>query len=206
MATLNNPINKQNIVDRFADFVVVTANANIVWGTNNRPSQYFTSTYIGFEPFGGTTAGKSIQTSAANITDTLVTANTIYNVLVQETQRFSNLRNLRAVINVTGAGLSILGPTSNTRVDLGPITGSEPGIIFDQTAKAHLSTSYLQALGAPANAGVASNQLVRTTSLESFFGNLQAQYNTYRNTTVTITANVCHSSCHSSCHSNRGRR
>jgi hypothetical protein len=195
--TLTNPINKQNIVNRFADFVVATANSGIVWGTNARPSPYFTSTYLGFEPFGGTTAGKSIATSAANITDTLVTASTIYNVLVQETQRYSNIRNLRARVNVTGAG-------GNT--PLGPLTPANPGIVFDQTAKAHLSTSYLQGLGTPSNAGVASNQLVRSLTLESFFSNLRTQYNTDRDNTVTITVNVCHSSCHSSCHANRGRR
>lgn len=197
MATLNNPINKQNIVDRFADFVVATANSNIVWGLNNRPSVYFTSTYIGFEPFGGDTTGKSIAVSAANITDTLVTASTIYNVLVQETQRYSNIRNLRAIVNVTGGG-------GNTPA--GPLTPSTPGAVFDQTQKAFLSDTYLQSLGTPANAGVASGQNVRSTNLESFFANLQSQYNTYRDTTVTITANVCHSSCHSSCHASRGRR
>jgi hypothetical protein len=37
MATLTNPINADNIVDRFADFVVDTANANIVWSASNKP-------------------------------------------------------------------------------------------------------------------------------------------------------------------------
>ena len=37
MATLTNPITKQNIVDRFADFVSNHNNNQIVWGTNNKP-------------------------------------------------------------------------------------------------------------------------------------------------------------------------
>jgi hypothetical protein len=37
MATLNNPVNANNLVDRFNDFVAATANRNIVWGTGNKP-------------------------------------------------------------------------------------------------------------------------------------------------------------------------
>ena len=202
MAVLTNPINKQNIVDRFADYVVATANASISWGTNNRPP-YFDTTYLGFEPFGGTTGGKPIESSAANLTDTNVTATTIYNTLVAETQRYSNIRNLRALVNVTGAGNTA---GNGTRIDAGPIVGSNPGIIYDVTAKAYLSTNYRQATGSPANAGVASSQVVRGANLESFFNNLRTQYTTYNSTTATIQVNVCHSSCHTSCHANRGRR
>ena len=199
MATLNNPVNKFNVVDRFSDFVTTTANAGIVWGTNNRPSPYFTSQYLGFEPFGGTTAGIPIDKQAVSntITDAIITAGTVYNVLVQETRKYSSIRNLRARVNVTGAG-------GNT--PLGPLTPSTPGIVFDQTAKSYLSTTYLQSLGTPGNAGVSSGQNVRSANLENFFSNLQSQYNVYRDTLVTLTVNVCHSSCHSSCHGSRGRR
>jgi hypothetical protein len=203
MATLTNPINKQNIVDRFADYVVATGNSGITWGTNARPSEYFTTTYLGFEPFGGTTSGKGIETSAANITDANVTAATIYNVLVAETQRYSNIRNMRALINVTGAGNTF---GTGTRIDAGPIVGSNPGIIYDVTAKAYLSTAYRQATISPANAGVAAAQVARSANLESFYNNLRTTYSTYGNTTATIQVNVCHSSCHTSCHANRGRR
>jgi hypothetical protein len=196
MATLTNPINKQNIVDRFADYVVASGNAGISWGTNNRPP-YFNTTYLGFEPFGGTTGGKAIESSAANITDANVTAATIYNVLVAETQRYSNIRNLRALVNVTGAG-------GNTPI--GPEVPGAPGIIYDVTAKAYLSTAYRQATISPANAGVAAAQVARSANLESFYNNLRTTYSTYGNTTATIQVNVCHSSCHTSCHANRGRR
>lgn len=202
MATLTNPINKQNIVDRFADYVVATANAGISWGTNNTPP-YFNTTYLGFEPFGGDTSGKAIETSGGSITDTNVTAATIYNVLVAETQRYSNIRNLRALVNVTGAGNTV---GTGTRIDLGPIVGSNPGIVYDVTAKAYMSTAYRQATISPANAGVASTRVAAAANLESFYNNLRTTYSTYGNTTVTIQVNVCHSSCHTSCHANRGRR
>lgn len=197
MAVLTNPVNKSNIIARFADYVESSANAGIVWGTNNRPSIYFTSTYIGSEPFGGTTAGRPISISGADLTTTLASAGNIYSVLVAETQRYSNIRNLRAIVNVTGAG-------GNTPI--GPVTNAT-GIIFNQVAKAHLSTSYRQATVSPSTAGVDPGSIIRNSNLESFFTNLQATYTTYRTgTLITIQANVCHSSCHSSCHGSRGRR
>lgn len=197
MATLTNPINKQNVVDRFADYVVATANAGISWGTNNTPP-YFSTAY-----FGGTTGGKAIETSGGNLTDANVTAATIYNVLVAETQRYSNIRNLRALVFVTGAGNTV---GTGDRTDLGPVVGQGPGYIYDVTAKAYLSTAYRQATISPANAGVASTRVVVAANLESFYNNLRSTYSTYGNTTQTIQVDVCHASCHSSCHSNRGRR
>jgi hypothetical protein len=202
---LTNPINKQNVINRFSQFVTAIANANIIWGTNSRPSIYFTSTYIGFEPFGGTTSGKSIAASASSINDVEITASTIYRVLVQETQRYSNIRNLRAQVNVTGTGLLIL-ENSNARIDLGPITGFEPGLILDETQKAHLSSTYLQVEGTPNPSNVVVSQTITAAGLENFFTNLQTLYNQYRDNVVTITANVCHSSCHNSCHAARSRR
>lgn len=197
MATLTNPINKQNIVDRFADYVVATGNSGISWGTNATPP-YFATSY-----FGGDTNGKPIEIAAANITDANVTAATIYNVLVAETQRYSNIRNLRALVFVTGAGNTA---GTGTRIDAGPVVGAGPGYIYDQTAKAYLSTAYRQATISPANAGVAASQVARGANLETFYNNLRTTYGTYRDTTATIQVDVCHASCHSSCHSNRGRR
>jgi len=197
MATLTNPINKQNVVDRFADYVVATANAGITWGTNATPPYFSTA------PFGGTTGGKAIETSGGNIADTNITAATVYNVLVAETQRYSNIRNLRALVFVTGAGNTV---GIGDRVDLGPVVGQGPGYIYDQTAKAYLSTAYRQATLSPANAGVASTRVVAVANLETFYNNLRTTYGSYRDTTATIQVDVCHASCHSSCHSNRGRR
>lgn len=189
--SLTDPVNKQNIVNRFAEFVQARANESIVWGTNNRP-QYFSSNI-----FGGTTAGKSISITGANLTTTEINAGNIYNVLRTETANFSNIRNLRARINVTGGG------GNRPR---GPETPRNPGIIFDQTRKAHLSTAYLQAIQAPATAGVNSGNEVARSNVDGFVTNLRSVYDSYRNNTVTLTVNVCHSACHSSCHSSRGRR
>jgi len=190
MATLTNPIQPQNIVDRFADYVTATADSGIVWGTNNYPFGEFDPAY-----FGGSTAGRPIGISGGNIGSAggSITASNIYNTLVNETAAYTSIRNLQAILFVDGSGGN---------------TGSRPtpGVIFDQTAVSYLNSSYLQSVGSPGNAGVSAGNAVTTSGLESFFGNLTSAYNGTRVNTTTVQINVCHASCHSSCHSSRGRR
>jgi hypothetical protein len=196
MATLNNPINPQNIVDRFADYVTTTANAGIVWGTNVSPFAEFNTA-----EFGGTTSGKSIGISGANIgaIGSTITAANIYNTLVSETNTYTNIRNLRAILFVEGDG--------DTVGDGGGI-GSRPtpGVVYDNTQTSYLNANYLQNIGSPNASNVGSNNTVTSTGLEQFFTNLQSDYNTARASTATIQVNVCHASCHSSCHGSRSRR
>ena len=187
MAVLTNNINAQNIVDRFADFAT-TATDSISWGTNSIPFPEFDAAV-----FGGTTSGKPIGITGSVLTDTNVTASTIYNALVTETNTFTRIRNLRAILFVTGTGGN---------------TGTRPvaGIVYDVTAVANMSASYLQNIVSPANANVASTRTITSANLESFFTNLRNSYNAARENTTTIQINVCHASCHSSCHASRSRR
>lgn len=192
MATLTNPIEETNLAARFADYVAATANNSIVWGTNAYPtsgSDVITSTV-----FGGTTSGRSPGLSAADIKNgsEVISAANITAALRAETAAYMSIRNLRARLNVTGAGGN---------------TGTRPtaGITFDQTNKAYLDSDRLITLGAVTGAPVAGTS-VTVTGLQSYFVNLRTAYTTARDTTVTITRNVCHSSCHNSCHSSRGRR
>lgn len=190
MATLNNPINPQNIVDRFADYVVATANSSIAWGTNAFPFPEWT---YGAE-FGGTTAGKAIGITGPNIGNvaTVINAANIYNTLLTETVAYTNIRNLRAILFVDGGGGN---------------TGSRPtpGTVFDTTAKAYFNTAYTQTVGA-GSSNVVSGNVATATGLETYFDNLRTSYNTARENTITLQVNVCHASCHSSCHGSRGRR
>jgi hypothetical protein len=199
MATLTNNINAQNIVDRFADYVRATANAGISWGTNAQPFTEFPTSY-----FGGTTAGKAIEITGTSIggpTGTIV-ASTVYSVLRDEVNRYTRIRNLRARLNVTGSGGN---------------TGSRPtpGIIYDQTAVAHMNSTYAQNVGSPTIPPLGPNQggliTIGTsagsgTGLEEQFDIFRAAYSSARGNTITITIDVCHASCHSSCHGARGRR
>jgi hypothetical protein len=188
MATLNNPINAQNIVDRFADYVVASANSGISWGTNSSPFAEFNTA-----EFGGDTNGRGISIGGSAVSATPITASTIYNALVNETQTFSNIRNLRAILFVDGGG-------GNTG------TRPTPGTVYDQTAVAHLNTGYRQAQNGIGDGGVASGNTISVSNLQQFFANCQAEYLARRGATATIQVNVCHASCHSSCHSSRGRR
>ena len=183
MATLNNPINPQNIVDRFADYTVATANSGISWGTDVYPFPEWTPLAA---EFGGTTAGKAIGITGSNIgaVGNVVNAANIYNTLLTETATYTNIRNLRAIRNITG--------------DIG-------GVNFDQTFPAHFNAAYLQSIGAGAS-DVVSGSIATAAGLETFFDNLRASYNSARANTITLQVNVCHASCHSSCHGSRSRR
>ena len=190
MATLTNPIAPQNIIDRFADYVVASANTGIVW-YNNGPGAIS-------EPFAefnqdllGGSGGKAIEISGAGLPGTRITASVIYNALVGETARYTRIRRLNAKLLIT------TGPGNKTR---------EATDAKDLTQVAHLSAAYQADIGTPANNGVAAGQRVTSVGLEGFFNNLRTSYTTARNTSVEISVSVCHSSCHSSCHGSRGRR
>jgi len=190
MTTLNNPITPQNIVDRFKDFVTDTANSTIIWGTDSKPfSQMPDATFV------GTTAGTTITSTGSSIgsTGNTITASNIVNALLTETALYTNIRNLRAVLNVTGGGGN---------------NGSygSPGIIYDATNKSNLDIIYRQTLNSVDFSDVVSGNKITASGLETFFTNLQTEYNTQSANTQTIQVDVCHASCHSSCHSNRGRR
>jgi hypothetical protein len=185
---LTNPIEEQNIVDRFAAYVVATANSGIAWGTNAVPFAEFSTAY-----FGGTTGGKGIGISGANIFANPIQAATIYNTLVAETNAYTRIRYMRALLFVEGPG-------GNTG------TKPTPGYVFDATAIANMNTGYLQNIGSPSNGGVSSGQTVTSSGLETLFNNLRNSYNNARLNTTTIQINVCHASCHSSCHASRSRR
>ena len=185
---ISDPVSKTGILNRFEDLVTDVANTGIVWGTNNKP---FTEMPDG--NYAGTTAGDSINITGANITDTIITASTIRTVLETEAALYTNIRQQRAILFVTGGGGN---------------TGSRPtpGTIFDQTQVAHLDTGNRAALGAISSGNVTTGNIINDTDLETYMGNIATAYNTIRTTTITDQVDVCHASCHSSCHGSRGRR
>lgn len=195
MASLDNPVTLQNIVDRFADYVVATANSSIVWGTNAIPFPELSAAY-----FGGTTAGKTIALTGAGARGTIVTALPIYNGVLSETFRYSNIRNMRAILNVTVTG----GAPWN--ISAGPRTPG--GTIFDQTQKSHLNTSYIYATDSArlARGQPLTEAQITRAGLEDLFDRARTLYNDFADDTVEITVTVCHASCHSSCHNSRSRR
>ncbi len=187
MAALDGNITPQNIVDRYVDFVHATATGSLTWNAENLPFAEFDSSYF-------LSGNRAVNITGSNV-DTagnLVTPNNIYNTLLTETATYTNLRNLRALLNVEGGGGN---------------TGSRPtaGIISDSTAKAHFTTGYRQTLDAVTQ-GIAAGQTVTAAGLEELFTRLRTAYSDKSTNTVEIQVNVCHASCHSSCHGSRGRR
>lgn len=212
MATLTNPIEPQNIVDRFADYVVATANASIVWGTNANPTMD-TGPVSGVTQivevitdasFGGGTGGKAIAVNQASITpaNNKITATTIYNALVGETNRYTSIKNVQAIGRVTGAG----GNNGSRLRDTGQVAGRTYIEKLNATSKAHMADTYVSSIGTPANNGVAAGTPVSVTNLQTFFTTLRTAYQGKRDAASQIITSVCHASCHSSCHRNRGRR
>ena len=185
MVTLTNPINAQNIVDRFADYVVATANANIIWSSSALPFPEADSADF------AAAAGKAISVSGPVFTNQnsgVITKATIYNTLIDQTVRYTSIRKIRARLTIsTGAG----------NITRAANTG------FDQTAVAHMSGTGFE--GAVSSVPALGTQ-IDSSDLETFFTNLQTKYNTNRNDTQNYFKSVCHSSCHNSCHSSRGRR
>jgi hypothetical protein len=295
MTTLNNPIESQNLIDRFADFVTTVVNGsatndpadNIIWAADTKPFADFDGNLL----TGNLADPITLSIGANNLggSGAVINANTINRVLLGQLAIYTNVRKLRAILNVTGGG----GNTGSY---------ASPGVFSDQTGKAKMNNSYLQTFGSSYTlsgvtltgtegqfscnstylfptqaitvsgtltgtatfidpitttsvysdpttfyvvatnnsttfqlslsrygtpiasqlgslngltfltsyvvdkAGTQLGSLIGTTQLETFFTNLQTQYTTARDNTVTIQVDVCHASCHSSCHSNRGRR
>lgn len=194
MATLNDPINTQDIVDRFVDFVTTTADNQLpVWGTNARPFSQMPTSY-----FAGTTtqtiALQGLNAGQLGVTGALIQASPVYNSLLAETNRYTNIRNMRAILNVTGGG----GNRGSY---------SSPGIKYDQTRLAYMSTSYRQSLSGIAGSNtIATGYIISRSDMDAFYTGLQQAFLAARNNTATVQINICHSSCHSSCHGSRGRR
>lgn len=183
-----DPVSKQGIVDRFKELVTDVANSSIVWGTNSKPF-----TEMPDANYGGQTGGQEIVATGSSITGTIITADTIRTILETEAALYTNIRQQRAILFVTGGGGN---------------TGSRPtpGIVFDQTEVAHLDTGNRDALGTISSTAVESGDIINDTNLENYFGRIAEAYNTVRTTTITDQIDVCHASCHSSCHGSRSRR
>lgn len=206
MATLTNPINAQNIINRFADYVPASANTGIVWGTNANPSYTDGGTVeiVADASFGGTTAGRSIGVTGTSITpnDNIIDGPTIYNALVAETNAYTRIKKLRAVLTVTGSG---------GNRPAGPLTGNTGGtnvVVYDETNIAHMAPSFVSNITIdPASTfGLANGQVISSANLQNFFDTLKTKYVEKRNTVSRIDKSACHSSCHSSCHGSRSRR
>lgn len=207
MAFYTAIVNSQNIVNRYSDFVTYSANDGILWGTNNNPT-YGTYEIFADSVFGGSTGGIPISINGSSIVgpNGQITAASIVNTLLNETNRYTLIRTGRVRLIVTGGGgnKSAGGPIANPA-----------GVVFDQTAVfyAHptsvgpagtITSSQINSLAS--QSGLVSGGLITTNTLEAFFYLLRDQFLAIRNAVTLYDSSVCHSSCHTSCHGSRSRR
>lgn len=185
MATLTNPIRKQNIVDRFADFVVTHNNGQIVWGTDSKPF-----TEMPDSVYGGATSGRAVGITGTSIPGSTIDSSDLIATLEGEAFEYTKIRKQRA---------RLLTQTSGTGE-------ANPRIDFDQTAVAYLIDSDRQALDGINQSTVEEDDLVSITGLETYFSDLQREMNEKRDVVKAEDVTRCHSSCHSNCHGSRGRR
>ena len=215
MATLNNPINAQNIIDRFSDYVVASANQGIVWGTNAVPTGDTSPAsvppivqIVPNEDFGGSTGGKAIGITGSAIEGPggIIAAQLIYDTLIAETNSYTSIRQLNAILRVTGAG-----GNSGTRLrNTGSVSGRTYIEVTNTTNPAYMvpGSTYSQSIsiGSAGSYGLNEGALITSAGLENFFTALQAAYLASRSNVIQYITEVCHASCHSSCHNSRGRR
>ena len=185
MATLTNPIRKQNLVDRFEDFVVTHNNNQIVWGTNNKPF-----TQMPDAVYGGTTSGRAIGITGASIPGTTIDSSDLIATLEAEAFEYTKIRKQRARLLMQTSGTG----EANPRVD------------FNQTNVAYLTNAERIALDGIDASTVEPDDLVSVTGIETYFSDLQREMNEKRDTVKNEDFTRCHSSCHSNCHGSRGRR
>lgn len=188
---LTDNISAQNVVNRFADYVRGAANSGISWGTNAYPfAEFNVRAFV----FGGDTNGKGIEINGNNLggAGAIASAQTVYNVLIDETTRYTRIRLMQAVLVVDGGGGN---------------TGSRPtpGVVYNNTAVAHMNSSFQVGVSAGRNNVFAGNVMTRGGTAD-MFNNMRAAYNARRAVSSYQQVNVCHASCHNNCHNSRGRR
>lgn len=178
MANLTNPIEETNLLSRFEDYVKATANNGLVWGSDNKPFAEFPDSELG-----GSAAGKQTETTPAQLDQNPISAAQVFNALLEETRRFTQVRKLRAIKTVSG---------------------NQGYTAFDQTEKANMSEAYR--LAVPVTQDLQSGALIEAATIEAQLEKFRQAYLTAQDNVITRNIVVCHASCHSNCHGSRSRR
>jgi hypothetical protein len=197
MATYSNPINATDIINNYILYYTpATANAGIVYGSNNFP---YADASVNLAPyFGGPTSGRPSILTGSSIggKGAIITAYTIFYATIDEAFKYTMIRKTTFVLNVTGGG-------GNTG------TRPTPGNVIVRTGKSYLNSSYLigTTTAGFTQGNVVTSQRIIASELDVLFAQITTSWaNFYNNNPVTLTNNVCHASCHSSCHGSRSRR
>jgi hypothetical protein len=205
MAALSNPVNANNVISRFFDYVRATAQSGGTWGSNYLPTYQPGYGYADVQVIpAGAMGGNNYDDPGINTYISgaypvqVINAYNIYNYLNYFTYEYCYIRNVRAVLTVTGDG-----------GDQGTLP--TPGNVYDATAVAYLNFRNIQTGMADfvyaTPGGVTAGQGITAFSMEDFLSRCRTAYNNFaRNQTYLWNPIICHASCHLSCHASRGRR
>ena len=185
MVILVNPISKQNIVDRFADYVETHQNSQIVWGTDALPFGNASASV-----YGGPISGRPLGITGASIPGVEIVSSNLIDTLEGECFEYTAIRKQQARLLMTTSGTG----EANPRID------------FDQTNVAYLTSSERVALDGINASDVEEGDIISATGMETYLADLQRELNEKRDDVVAYDVSICHSSCHSNCHGSRGRR
>lgn len=172
-----------DIFNKFAEIVAATANAGVVYGTNNYHFADVSAAVIA--QYGGTTSGIATQGATGIAAGDIVTGLTILNYILGQAVIYCRIRNMSVTRTVTGG-------SSETRQGI------------THTTLTHSSANFRKSSD---DAKFLSNTPVTASALTAYFNEIRDRYNSIRtNFTLTASFEVCHVSCHSNCHGSRGRR
>lgn len=172
-----------DIFNKFAEIVAATANAGIVYGTNNYHFADVSAAVIA--QYGGSTTGIATQGATGIAAGDTVTGLTILNYILNQARSYCRIRNMSVTRTVTGG-------SSETRQG---ITHTTQVQTLTQFRTGSDSAKFL------------SNTPVTASELTAYFNEIRDRYNSVRtNFTLSSSFEVCHVSCHSNCHGSRGRR
>lgn len=178
-----NTIDDVDIYDILQQKIASLANSNIIYGTNSFHFSDMPATLS--NNYGGSTSGLAQDSFSRG--GQVITASVIVNYAVDISKKYSRIRNVTVVRNVTASG--------------GPATSSS-----SRTGKTHLINSFSDDFSSPNSVNISSEKSISSTNLINYIDSCRNEYIRLRDLTVSGSFSVCHNSCHQSCHNNRGRR
>lgn len=222
MATLSGTIDKQELMDRFRDYLEAEVNASIVWYDSNLPTMDTSPVSA------GTTAELTIlsvdltrasstwidgdfavnSATFTNGSDQIIRAAELYNKFYNEAEKMCRVRKIRIQGRVEGAG----GNSGTRLTNTAAVAGRTYIELTDQTQVAYtFDSNVFGTLGKNTERVQFINSITGTPIddqvLEDAFNVLRDWYRAARDSVYLMAAyQVCHASCHSSCHGSRGRR
>lgn len=223
--SVNNEMNRQEVVDYFNQNVVDVAFSNTTYNSGNVPKYTASATagtqwsswgngngssnnqykITGAEAIPSTQLSDTTKTYA-NVSDlgTQITASTLINTMRNLAKNCSRIRNTVCNWYHDISGTDNLIQTITGSAIYLATTPAISGSTRPYYTKSPDTTN--MTIDSTTGAGdIAVNNMAKATSLTQFVTNLVNEWNTRYNTTVTYTYYTCHSVCHSSCY-DRARR